>query len=229
MVQINEPCTVRVKFKKVGRLKFVSHLDLVRTVMKVIVRAGLPLRFSEGFNPKPKLSFAAPLSTGVESVCEYMDIKLYKRVPEDEVVAMLNKNLTDELCALLAYYPESKFTELGFIDYRIELDLICATEALCLDIEKALTSPLVIVKKGKGGEREVDISPMIRNVSCKLEGGKILLECCLSSSPAEFLSPELMIKALKDKLGILKEENLTEEGYTVMRTEAYFADMRPFR
>ena len=228
MVQINEPCTVRVKFKKVGRLKFVSHLDLVRTVMKVIVRAGLPLRFSEGFNPKPKLSFAAPLSTGVESVCEFMDIKLNKRVPEDEVVAALNKNLTDELYALSAYYPESKFTELGLISYRIELDLLNATEALCLDIERTLTSPLVIVKKGKGGEREVDISPMIKNVSCKMMGDKILLECCLSSSPAEFLSPELMIKALKDTLGILREENLADEGYTVMRTEAYFADMRPF-
>ncbi len=228
MVQMN-PCVVRVRFRKIGKLKFVSHLDLVRTMMKVIVRAGLPLRFSEGFNPKPKLSFAAPLSTGVESVCELMDIKLNYRVPESEVLLSLNKNFTDELYATEAYYPDSKFTELSFISHRIELDLLSSDDELCKRISDTLTSTLTIIKKGKGGEREVDIAPMIKSVDCRIQDGRVVLECVLSSSPSQFLSPELMIKALRERLGILREENLTDEGYTVMRTETYVADMTPFR
>ncbi len=228
MVQIT-PCTVRVKFKKVGRLQFVSHLDLVRTMMKVIVRARLPLRFSEGFNPKPRLSFAAPLSTGVQSVCEFMDIRLNERVPEDEVVARLNRNLTDELFAIEAYYPDTKFTDLAYLSYEIEMDLMSASDELALEIERTLKSPLPIMKKGKSGIREVDVSPMIKDAVCKLDDGKIKLSCVLSSSPSAFLSPELMIKALRQRLEILKEENIAEEGYTVMRTQAYFEDMTAFR
>ena len=228
MVQIN-PCTVRVKFKKIGRLQFVSHLDLVRTMMKVIVRARLPLRFSEGFNPKPRISFAAPLSTGVQSVCELMDIKLNERVDENEVVARLNESLTDELCVIEAYYPDTKFTELGYLSYDIELELLNASEALAEKIEQTLKNPLPIMKKGKSGIREVDISPMIKEAKCQLDCGKLKLYCVLSSSPASFLSPELMIKALREHLGILDEKNLADEGYTVMRTQAYFEDMSPFR
>ena len=60
MVQVNTPINLRVKFKKVGALQYVSHLDLVRTMHKIIVRAKLPLWYTEGFNPKPKMVFAAP-------------------------------------------------------------------------------------------------------------------------------------------------------------------------
>ncbi len=228
MVQIN-PCVVRVKFKKVGRLQFVSHLDLVRTMMKVIVRARLPLRFSEGFNPKPKLSFAAPLSTGVQSVCEFMDIKLNYKIPESEVVERLNRNLTDELFAIEAYYPETKFTDLAYLSYAIEMELKDASDELAQRICDALASALPIMKKGKSGEREVDISEMIKEAHCEYAEGKIKLRCVLSSSPSAFLTPELMMKALRVRLGILSPENIADEGYTVMREEAYFADMKPFR
>jgi radical SAM-linked protein len=81
MVQVNnEKLFVRVKFKKVGNLQYISHLDLVRTMHKVIVRARLPLWYTEGFNPKPKMIFAAPLSIGTESVCEFVDIRLTERM-----------------------------------------------------------------------------------------------------------------------------------------------------
>ena len=61
MVQVNnEKLFIRLKFKKTGRLQYISHLDLVRTMHKVIIRAGLPLWYTEGFNPKPKMIFAAP-------------------------------------------------------------------------------------------------------------------------------------------------------------------------
>ena len=99
MVQVksNVPIVLRVKFFKKGDLQYVSHLDLVRTMHKVIVRAKLPLWYTEGFNPKPKMVFAAPLSIGTESVCEFMDIRLNEYVDPTEAMNRLNANMTSEM------------------------------------------------------------------------------------------------------------------------------------
>ena len=98
MVQVNNtPITLRVKFHKIGNLQYISHLDLVRTMMKVIVRAKLPLWYTEGFNPKPKLAFAAPLSIGTESVSEFMDIRLTEKIDPQDAVNALNTNMTSEM------------------------------------------------------------------------------------------------------------------------------------
>ena len=87
MVQVNStPIVLRIKFRKVGKLQYISHLDLVRTMQKVIVRAGLPLWYTEGFNPKPKMVFASPLSIGTESVTEYMDVRLTERISERDAI-----------------------------------------------------------------------------------------------------------------------------------------------
>ena len=108
MVQVNNtPITLRVKFFKKGRLQYISHLDLVRTMMKIIVRAKLPLWYTEGFNPKPKITFAAPLSIGTESMCEFMDIRLTEKMPAEEAMRRLNENMTDdELAAGLVELAE---------------------------------------------------------------------------------------------------------------------------
>ena len=99
-----------MKFKKVGSLQYISHLDLVRTMHKIIIRSKLPLWYTEGFNPKPKMIFAAPLSIGTESVCEFMDVRLIDDIPAEEAMARLNSNMTDEMQVIEAYYTEDKLT-----------------------------------------------------------------------------------------------------------------------
>ena len=76
--------SVRVKFTKTGSLKFISHLDLNRTMQEVIVRSKLPVWYSEGFNPHPRIVFSPPLSVGVSSLTEFMDFKLVEEVPENK-------------------------------------------------------------------------------------------------------------------------------------------------
>ena len=95
----NTPINLRIKFKKVGNLQYISHLDLVRTMNKIIVRSRLPLWYTEGFNPKPKMVFAAPLSTGVESMSEYMDLRLTERIDPELAKDALNRNMTEEMQA----------------------------------------------------------------------------------------------------------------------------------
>ena len=123
MVQVNNLpyVTLRIRFKKLGRLQYISHLDLVRTMSKILVRAKLPMWYTEGFNPKPKMIFAAPLSIGVESVCEFMDVRLTEKMDPAAVMSILNKNMTDEMQVLEAYYPKEKFTELKWLKYTMKI------------------------------------------------------------------------------------------------------------
>ena len=230
MVQVNNtPITVRAKFFKVGNLQYISHLDLVRTMMKIIVRADLPLWYTEGFNPKPKLTFAAPLSIGTESVAEYMDIRLTEKIPPEVVMAKLNANMTREMQVTDVYYPESKLSTLGWLAYTIKIELEELTDEL---VEKAREifeeDSLVILKKTKSGEAEVDIKPLIKSVEVKEAEGSLVVECILSAEPSSFLNPEYIVKVLKSRLDILSEDKLLTESYSILRRAAYFPDMTDF-
>ena len=67
---------IRIRFKKTGRAKFISHLDLTRTMIRAVRRAGIPVWYTEGFNRHPYVTFAAPLSLGFEGLNECMDTRL---------------------------------------------------------------------------------------------------------------------------------------------------------
>ena len=230
MVQVNNtPIVLRVKFYKRGNLQYISHLDLVRTMMKVVVRAKLPLWYTEGFNPKPKITFAAPLSIGTESICEYMDVRLSEKISPEDAKARLNANMTGEMQATEVYYPEAKLTELKWLAYEINLKTVGDIDAIADAINKTLDSEeLPILKKTKSGEAVVDIKPLIRSAYAKVASDKIMISCILSADPSAFLNPEYIIKLLKEKCNILSSGNLVEETYTIMRTNAYRENMSFF-
>ncbi len=231
MVQVNPTkLFLRFKFKKIGNLQYISHLDLVRTMHKIIVRAGLPLWYTEGFNPKPKMIFAAPLSIGTESVCEFMDIRLNEYMDPEEAKNRLNANMTDEMQVIEAYYPETKFTDLAWLSYTVTVNTTGASPELAEQCNNALNAGKVeILKKTKSGEAIVDIRPLIRTADAVFTDGNIRISCVLSADPSSFLNPEYIIKALREKCGILSAEDLTSESYSIMRERAYSADMSEFR
>ena len=224
--------TLRLKFKKVGSLQYISHLDLVRTMSKIITRAKLPLWYTEGFNPKPKMIFAAPLSIGTESVCEFMDLRLIDDIPAEEAMARLNANMTDEMQVIEAYYTDDKLTELKWLAYSIDIKTDNASDELAAACESALLGEQVIVtKKAKPREEApvVDIRPLIKEVKASLQGDVIHIDALLSADASSFLNPEYVVKALKASCGILSNPDLTKEYYTIMRTFAYKGDMTEFR
>ena len=226
----NIKIVLRFRFKKIGKLQYVSHLDLVRTMNKIIVRSGLPLYYTEGFNPKPKMTFAAPLSIGTESYAEYMDIRLVDRIDPKLAMERLNANMTDEMQVFEAYYPETKFTEMKWLRYDITLCTKGASEALAAKCESILTSDtLEILKSTKSGEKITDIRPLIKSARANYDDGVIRLECVLCADQSTFLNPEYIIKALKEKVGILSESDLTSEHYSIVRRFAYTDDMTEFR
>ncbi len=233
MVQVNNShVTVRIKFRKEGGLQYISHLDLVRTMHKIIVRSKLPLWYTEGFNPKPKMVFAAPLSIGTESKSEYMDLRLTERVPEPEVMAALNKNLTNEMQVVEAYYPETKLTDLKWFTYTISIVSEDADESLALKCEELLKSDNIeIEKKTKPGEatKTANIAPLIKSADAVFSNGEIIIRCCLSADQSCFLNPEYVVKALKKYCGVLSSGNLLKEYYSIVRETAYCDDMSEFR
>ncbi|MBE6644361.1 MAG: DUF2344 domain-containing protein [Ruminococcaceae bacterium] len=232
MVQVNNtPIVLRVRFRKVGKLQYISHLDLVRTMHKIIVRAKLPLWYTEGFNPKPKMVFAAPLSIGTESLCEYMDLRLTERMDTAEALRRLNENLTDEMQASDAYYPTSKLTDLKWLSYTVAIKTNGASDSLAKLCEDVLVADCVNVeKRTKSGENTmVNIRPLIKSVKTDFDGENIRISCVLSADASAFLNPEYVIKALREKLNILSDDDLTKEYYSIMRENAYLADMNEFR
>lgn len=218
--------TLRVRFQKRGNMQYISHLDLVRTMTRVIVRTGLPVYYSEGFNPIPRFSFAAPLSIGVESAVEIMDIRVTHPVDLPAVKEAFNRALPEALSVYDVYMAETKVTDIAYADYEIRLHT-AYTESLLADIEGVLSSsPLTVVKNTKNGEKETDISPVIKRVTVKGEGKKILLSLSLACQNAAFLNPEYVLTALRKRVPVLQGKN---DYYTVLRTGLCMGDGTPFR
>jgi radical SAM-linked protein len=232
MVQVNNtPLNLRVKFSKTGRLAYISHLDLVRTMNKIVVRAKLPLWYTEGFNPKPKMVFSVPLSTGTESDVEFMDIRLTQRCDRFSVVDALNANSTEELKFIEAYYPETKLTELKWMSYLIKIKTQGDIQKLAEACEAHLSSTdLEIVKKTKSGEeKSVQVAHLIKSVSAVADGDVSRINGVFCADQSCFLNPENLIRSLREHVGILQDENIVNEWYSIKRIGAYTEEMEIFK
>ncbi|MBQ9735510.1 MAG: DUF2344 domain-containing protein [Clostridia bacterium] len=220
---------VRLRFFKRGSLAYIAHLDLVRTVTKVLVRAGIPVRYSEGFNPHPKIAFATAMSIGLESDCEFLDVRMAKTVDVEALRLAFNQNLTPEMQAVEAYLPETKFTDIAYSSYRITLVTQGADEALAAKCRDALAErPLTVFKRSKSGDKDTDISASVKACAVRYENGAIVIDATLTADNAGFLNPEYLVTHLKARCGVLSGDPM-KERYTLLRTGLYRADMTPFR
>ncbi len=191
--------SVRVKFTKTGSLKFISHLDLNRTMQEVIVRSKLPVWYSEGFNPHPRIVFSPPLSVGVSSLTEFMDFKLVEEVPENEIVERLNSAFPKGLSALSCYVPETRFSDIKWGLYEIKYYAENIPDGISARVKSVLTADSIIVeKKTKSGEmKSVDISSGIRDVGAELcEDGALKVSVKLSCGENSFVNPRFISETL---------------------------------
>ena len=228
--KLEKPIYVRVKFAKKGKLQYISHLDLVRTMHKILIRSKMPLWFSEGFNPKPKMIFASSMSVGLQSECEFMDVRVTHQLDLDSAKASLGATSPDELTILDVYYPTTEFTEIGWAEYKMSISSKDAPEDTSEKCKALLkSSPLVVLKRTKSGDKDVDISSYIGDVEASTtDDGIVELKVMLKAENTSFLNPEYLITAMKNSLGILSG-NLLENTYEIIRTAMYDADMNLFR
>lgn len=225
--KLETPKTVRILFRKVGDLQYISHLDLQRTVARVLVRAKIPMWYTQGFNPHAKVTFGLPLSVGTESECEFIDLRIDRDITPAEVKERLNRELTQEMQILDAYEPTSKFQDIAWAKYEMELSFDGANAETAQKMQTLFeTSPLYLTKKTKSGDKEIDIVPLIRNVTVTYRentSAPIHIRAILAAGTAQHLNPELLIQAAKNKLGIFSGSN-AEEAYSILRTHVYRSD-----
>ena len=223
---LETPETVRIKFCKVGTLQFISHLDLQRTFHRVLVRSGIPMWYTKGFNPHAKLVFGVPLSVGTESMCEMADLKIERKISLEEIKNQLNEHLTDEMYVLEAYYPTTKFADVAYADYTITLN----SNEIGTDSEKAsadlFASPIMMITKSKSGEKEVDITGFIKKILFKADNGVMTINTVLSAGSTENLNPEYIVTALKNN-GIFGKD--PDCSYRIMRNRVYDKHLIEFK
>lgn len=200
---------VRVKFSKHGAMKFIGHLDIMRYFQKAIRRAEIPIRFTEGFSPHMVMSFASPLGVGLTSDGEYMDIEVNASIPSKEAVERLNRVMVEGM-KVLSYrqIPEGKASNamslVACADYTVTFreGKEPAPDWEEKLVEFAALPSVIVMKKTKKSEKEVDIKPMIHELRL-LEHGEIFMR--LSSGSASNLKPELVMDAFISYLGVASE------------------------
>ena len=189
----------RLLFEKTGRAMYISHLDLMRTFQRAFLRAGIRLRHTEGFNPHPYLSFALPLSVGMESLCELADFDLTDALSLDALPAMLNAKMPEGITARSAYRPETKFSEIarvaveGRLVYDAGIPDGTPTRLKALFREK----PLIVPKKTKKGMADTDIAPGLFNIGFTQRSGTELALSAAVSAQNPALNPELLVTAVR--------------------------------
>jgi radical SAM-linked protein len=213
----------RIRYTKTGNLKYISHLDLLRTMQRILLRAELPLWYTEGFNPQPKLSFGLPLSVGCESICEYIDIRLTETLPCEEVAARISAAFPREMCVVKVYHPETKYNTIGAAGYEMEIRSAGVDEATPARVKDLFAHELMVEKETKRGSKMLDLSAAILSLSASYEDGGLKLAVVLPASNDQYINPELLIAAMQTHLGILVG-NPMEESCELIRTEVYLAD-----
>lgn len=225
---LEPPKTVRIFFRKAGRLQYISHLDLQRTMGRVIARAGLPVWYTKGFNPHPKLVFGLPLPVGVESECEMLDLRLDRDIPDTAVRDMLNAKLTDEMCVLRVAAPVLKFSDIAAADYTITINSDEIDGETAGAVKKLLSEgELIISKRSKSGEKQVNIIPMINSIDCTAADGVLTLKVRLASGQEDNLNPTALVGVLHERLGLLCGDP-TEQFCSIVRERVLDGEGRDF-
>ena len=226
---------LRLSFSKTGVLQYISHLDLQRTMTRAIIRAEIPVWYTEGFNPKPRLNFSTPLSIGTESHYELMDFRI---VVADETMSTpdlsvmrdrLNATLPPEINIAEIYEPTTKFSEILYSNYTIRIEEQNIDALLLENCRAALSAkPLFVLKRTKSGEKDTDISPMIVSLNVSGDHGAIDIRACLTASSESFLNPEYLVNALLAK-DVLAPVPKSEREYSIMREDLLDRDLKHFR
>ena len=190
----------RLLFEKRGNAVWISHLDLMRLFQRAFKRAGLNLKHSQGFNPRPSVSIALPLSVGVESVCEILDFELEEYSADHEGICQkLNEALVAGVRVLKVYDSGRKIKDLALMRCQVKLEYDRGYDEFTLGAVDSLfrNSSVVVEKKGKNGIVQQDIIPMIRKLDVvALDANTVCLDaviCCQNPS----LNPAQLVAAVQ--------------------------------
>ena len=194
---------VRIWFSKHGRIKYVSHLDIMRCMTRAVRRADIPLWYTEGFNPHPYLNFLQPMPLGIEGLNEPLDIRIEGDITNEEIMENLNKVLPVGITITKVTEPYMKSNDLAFAEY----DVYFEKEAdLCENLVKAMESgELVCEKAGKVNGRkrikQVNVSENIKQYSVKENENNVVMNVVLPGGNTKNVNPMNLLAGINAYLG----------------------------
>jgi len=192
---------VRVWFIKTKSAKYVSHLDLLRCMTRVLKISKLPVWHTEGYNPRIYMTFAMPLSLGFSGEREIMDIRLNEDVPFDKICDVLRAKLPEDIYVTEASEPKMKLEEIGFANYQIDIESKDSGKIKAKIHEMLDRENLTVIKHGKKGDKEVDIKPHFSDMKIEQINENLLrILVCLPCSVSGGINPNLFINLLEAEI-----------------------------
>lgn len=221
----------RMKFNKTGSMKFIGHLDIMRYFQKAIRRSNIDVSYSQGYSPHQLISFASPLGVGLTSDGEYMDIQLESTLSSEEMIQKINETMTEELqVTSFRILPEESKTSMSLLaaaDYLVSIKDGYNTVP---DFQKRFTefvnqSQILILKKTKKSEKEIDLKPFIYACAFSKEDFEEQIKHCLGSSVAETYNNGIKVYL---QLTCGSVNNIKPELVLEAFCKAYHYDYNPF-
>ncbi len=221
---------IRIKFRKWGSMKFIGHLDMMRYFQKVMRRADVDIRYSEGFSPHQIMSFAAPLGVGITSDGEYLDIEVHSTKSSEEMMKDLNATMVDgvDIVGYVAL-PDNAKPAMSIVaaadyilSYKEGYEVPFSIEEWKEKVEELFTSQksFTIIKKTKKSEREVDLKPLVYAFDVIEQNGKPAFYINVSTGSVDNIKPELLLSSIYEKLGF----EYNESAIAIHRKDVYAVD-----
>ncbi len=211
----------RIKFEKRDEVKYIGHLDTMRTFIRCIKKTDLPIKFSGGFNPRVQINFALPLAVGVTSECEYFDLELNGEVEANEIISKLTKVLPEGFKIKSAEEEKSSKGLMALVSEAIyEITLIInniSVDEANEKINNILSKDEIITRKQtkNGKEEEINLKSYIIDSKAEAcEYNIVKVTCHSFAGSKNNLNPNLLTKVFIDELGL---ENV--EDYNIHRKE----------
>lgn len=203
----------RIKFNKKNYLKYISHLDLLRLFERIFIRMDLPLQYSKGFNPRPKISIASPLSLGMESEEEWMDIELVEETNKEDFIKNANAILPEDIRILGAEYVYKNIPIARLISwclYTISFDLLEDVSEADLQMrlkEWSEREEILIERYRKKGRQKIlvreNIAGLMKDISVEKPAyNKLALYASLKIGESGTLRPRDFVDALINDNGL---------------------------
>lgn len=192
---------VRVMYEKKGRAIYISHLDIMRTFQRVLTRACIAVKHTEGFNPHPYISIALPLSLGYTGECEFLDMVIMDDMENEEIVSRMNATMPEGIEVVRAYENVRPVREIAYSAFDISLEY---DNGFPLSVIKKLgelfaREEIILMKKSKRGETETNIAPLIKSATSEAENGRVVIRAVLAAGNTS-LNPEYIVKAIEKYL-----------------------------
>ncbi len=217
---------LRIKYSKTGSLKYISHLDETRCFARAFARADIPLWHTEGYNPHTYMNFLLPLALGVESQCEFMDVKFSTEINCSDLKERMNKTLPSGLQILDVYADGKSREKIASAQYIFSVKFI-NLNAASKKLQIILNSDAIMAQKSKkSGKKkiicDVNLKERIYKSSVKFEGNMVVIDTLLKAGVHENLNPILLFDTLIKSVG----ENY--DFYSIKKTNLFDSSMIEF-